>query len=71
MAPSSPYAPFKAEDWMRASVITPRKRCQGTVGSKTPTPATRSVSKPTKKAGIAIHAYSWIQGDLFQVNPLC
>lgn len=69
MASSSPYAPFKAEAWMRASVLSPRKQCPGTVGSRTPARATRSVSMPMKKAGTAIRACSWIQGDLFQASP--
>ena len=78
MASSSPYAPFKAEAWMRATVIaprkpvlSPRKQCPGTVGSRTPARATRSVSMPMKKAGTAIRACSWIQGDLFQASPHC
>ena len=41
MAPSSPYAPFKAEEWMRESLITPRKRCPVTAGSRTRTQETK------------------------------
>ena len=71
MAPSSPYAPFQAEEWMRTAAITPRKRCQSTVGSRIPAQAKPSASTPTKKAGPVTPVCLWIQGDLFQEKLPC
>lgn len=71
MAPSSPYAPFQAEEWMRASAITPRKRCHATAGSKTLAPVKPSASIPMKKVSAKTPGCSWIQGDLFQEKLPC
>ena len=56
MAASSPYAPFRADEWMRHSLIRPRKAF----------PATGSVvAKPRAKPTASVRACDAVQGELF------
>jgi hypothetical protein len=56
MSASSPYAPFRADEWMRHSLIRPRKAF----------PATPSgVSKPLARASVAARSSDAVQGELF------
>ncbi len=56
MAASSPYAPFRADEWMRHSLIRPCKAF----------PAAASfVAKPRTKPTVSVQACDAVQGELF------
>jgi hypothetical protein len=82
MAPvASPYATFRAADWIWPAVPAPVPPCEiqsssapslrDRVGCKSPDRSQPSASTPTKKAGRKTRWSSSIQGDLFQANLLC
>ena len=56
MAPSSPYATFRAEEWMRASQIRPRK----VLAELAPATAHASRRRPSRRAACGV-----VQGELF------
>ena len=55
MAASSPYAPFRADEWMRHSLIRPRKAFA----------AASAVAKPRAKPTASVQACDAVQGELF------
>ena len=82
MAPvASPYATFRAADWIWPAVPAPVPSCEsplsvvpaprGRAGCKSHDPLPPSVSIPTKKVGRKTRWSSSIQGDLFQASLLC
>ena len=56
MAPSSPYATFRAEEWMRASQIQPRK----VLAELAPVTVLPPRRRPRRRASRSV-----IQGELF------
>ena len=55
MSPSSPYAPFQADAWMRQSLIRPRKVFAPTAASQCRRPKGASRHRPAQV----------VQGELF------
>ena len=56
MAASSPYATFRADEWMRHSLIRPRKAF----------PASASVvAKPRARPTASVRSCDAVQGELF------
>ena len=62
MASSSPYATFRAEEWMRASMIRPRKVFSPACAS---TSAVDRRHEGVSASGAPIRCSSVVQGELF------
>ena len=71
MSPSSPYATFRADAWMRGPAIAIPAPCAAKPGSITPKRRTPSASTGMKKAFRKTRTSLWIQGDLFQASLPC
>ena len=56
MAASSPYATFRADEWMRHSLIQPRKAFPA---------ADSAVAKPRARPTASVRACDAVQGELF------
>ena len=57
MSASSPYVTFRAEAWMRQSLISPRKSLATRAKSAVATPKNRSHERPPRR--------DVVQGELF------
>ena len=56
MAASSPYATFRADEWMRHSLIRPRKAFPA---------AASAVAKPRARPTASVRSCDAVQGELF------
>ena len=60
MAASSPYATFRADEWMRHSLIRPRKAFPAAASA-----VASAVAKPRARPTAAVRACDAVQGELF------
>ncbi len=64
MSASSPYAPFRADEWMRHSLIRPRKVFPATASTAV-FPTVSATTKPRARPSGSARVCEAVQGELF------